>query len=92
MAKEGNGTAKGSDYTPTERRMLAILGDGLPHLKREMLSCLNDDLADESTVEGHLINLRKKLRHRGRDVLGQYVNNRYHVRLVRLHDPNDGLD
>lgn len=71
-------------YTPTQRKMLAVLSDGLPHSKVELHACLHDDLGEMSNIRVHLANVRKHLRPKGQDVLTQFINRRLHYRLVRL--------
>lgn len=48
--------------TETETRILALLADGLPHPRRELLACLPDpEYGSLHTVQTHVCNLRKKL-------------------------------
>jgi DNA-binding response OmpR family regulator len=50
------------NLTPTERRLLALLSDGCPHRREELLACLYDDYSPSVlTLNVHLCNLRKKL-------------------------------
>lgn len=73
-------------FTPTERRMLAMLADGLPHRKKELHLCLGDELSDFSTVRVHIHNIRKKLRRYGQDIVCELSSRRIFYRHVRsLH-------
>jgi DNA-binding CsgD family transcriptional regulator len=58
---ENNGTAE-RYFTPTQRRMLAILGDGNAHPETQLMKCLNDDLTGIATLRVHITKLREKLR------------------------------
>ena len=73
-------------YTPTQKRLLAVLDDGMPHAPKVLLDCI-DELADENSLKFHLCVLRKKLALIGRDVVfreGAY-------RMMRtLASANDG--
>lgn len=70
--------------TPTERKILDVLSDGLPHTRAEVHACLPDELGDMSNVWVHISNLRGKLRATGRDVACVYRNRRRHYQLFRL--------
>jgi hypothetical protein len=58
-----------ANHTPTQRRMLAVLADGLPHRREEQAACLHDDLAPTGAIRFHLANLRKSLQPQGLDIL-----------------------
>jgi len=49
------------NYTKTEQRILAVLADGEPHLPRELVACIEDDLATSRTLHNHLVRIRRKL-------------------------------
>lgn len=72
------------NYTPTQRRMLAVLADGMPHAPADLLACLWDSQATIENVRSHLSLLRKKLRPRGQDVVAQTIHRRTYYRHVRL--------
>lgn len=76
------------DLTPTQRRMMAVLGDGMIHSKQELHACLNDDMAQVELVVCHISLLRKRIGPIGQDVV--YVNGRAGMgyRLVRLVAPS----
>jgi DNA-binding transcriptional ArsR family regulator len=72
-------------YTPTQKRILAILADGNMHLKEELYCCIDDELANkDGTLRFHMSKLRLKLRPQGLDVICQYHYKRYYYRQVRL--------
>lgn len=48
-------------FTPTERRILVLLGDGLPHTKEEIHGCLNDELQPLTSIHVHIMAIRAKL-------------------------------
>jgi DNA-binding CsgD family transcriptional regulator len=56
--------ADAHSYTPTQRKILAVLSDGRPHSREELFACLPDDLGSVSNVRAHLSILRRKLRGR----------------------------
>ena len=77
------------ELTPTQRRMMEVFKDGLPHDRFELHGCLNDELGAKSNIAVHLTALRKKLNPHGKSILVQYVKNRLHYRLVQLiEQPN----
>ena len=85
MSSNGNG------YTPTERRMLELLKDGLPHTRQELHACLEDDLAGITAIQAHLSRIRKRLRGIGEEIVCEYYLRTLHYRHVRLlNSPYDG--
>lgn len=79
MTKKRNET-----WTPTQRRMLRVLADGLPHRREELHACLVDDLGALSNIQPHLSDIRKTLRPRGEDIVCEIVSRRICYRHVRL--------
>lgn len=69
-------------YTPTEKTILELLNDGLPHRLDDIKEVLEDKLMEVHTVRQHISNLRKKLV--GYDVTSTYHDCRYCYRLVKL--------
>ena len=70
-------------WTPTQRRMLEVLSDGLPHTKEELHACCGPSCV--KNVRMHLSILRKKLRHKGQDIVCRFdkrVIKYQHVRLL----------
>ena len=80
---QGNGKTERDFFTPTQRRIIDLLKDGQPHKRDEVRQCV-DDLASLETLKQHLIELRKKLRPHGYDVICQILNRGYHHRLIRV--------
>lgn len=75
-----------AEFTPTQLRMLEVLGDGLPHTKDELESCFEDVEFGDNLLSVHLTLLRKKLRAKGQEVVCEYKQRRLcyrHVRLIR---------
>ncbi len=73
-----------SRFTPVELRMLDVLADGMPHTRRELHACLEDDLGSLSNVQRHVHSIRKKLRPSGQDVVCVWSNGPVCYRQVRL--------
>jgi DNA-binding CsgD family transcriptional regulator len=71
-------------FTPTEKRMLRVLSDGLPHSRDELQLCLWDNLGAVSNIRCHLTSIRRKLRPRGEDVLCVIHRSRPAYRHVKL--------
>ena len=60
--------------------MLEVLSDGAPHTKRELHSCLRDELAPLRNIAVHLTALNKKLRRHEQEIVcisGQLSGVRY---------------
>jgi len=70
------------DFTPTHKRMLAVLADGQPHTRQELHACLVDDLGPLSNVSYHLTTLKPKLQEIGQGIA--CVNGHGLYCLVRL--------
>jgi hypothetical protein len=78
-------------FTPTQQRMMNVLSDGLPHSLKELVACLDYELASPRGVAVHITFLRRKLRPIGQDVSCERLNHISYYRLVRLmHSANDG--
>jgi len=74
-------------YTPTQRRLMAVLEDGLPHSRDELFACIDDELCQIVNFRVHLNYLRKKLQPIGLDILLDRTGDKpqkYNYRLVRL--------
>lgn len=72
------------EFTPLERRMLSVLGDGLPHLREELHACFNDELRPLTDVRMVVYKIRQRLRPHGHDIICQLLNQRLHFRHIRL--------
>jgi hypothetical protein len=75
--------AEGNGWTPTQARIMEVLGDGKPHARDELVACLEDEMSEWRNVAPHLTAVRKKLRP-SRDVICQVVNRAFMYRLVGL--------
>lgn len=69
-------TATQPKITPTQKRILAVLSDGEPHSREELIACLPDWDASVGEQDAYVRNLkhkiatiRKVIRPRGRDIL-----------------------
>lgn len=72
-------------YTEVEQRLLNVLQDGKPHNPQELLDCLNGDLPTKDNLRNTLYVLRKKLHHRGEEIILRSEGRRttyIHVRLL----------
>lgn len=72
------------NYTPTQRRILAVLEDGQAHKVSELMECLNDDMAERVTLRGHICALRKKLRPIGENIHCELGGTQVYYRRTRL--------
>lgn len=76
-------------FTPTQQRLMDILGDEMSHSKEQLKTCIDDELADSLWM--HISNLRKKLRQHGRDILTEQLGSRAYYRIIRvLSSPYNG--
>lgn len=72
-------------YTPTQRRILAVLADGLCHSAEELRGCLEDDLAGPTALRYHISEVRHKLEQRGQSIVFRSGGYRQ-VRLLPLSE------
>lgn len=78
-------------FTPTQRKILQVLSDGLPHPVSELQECLWDDQGIAHNVQAHLTAIRRVLRPRGEDIICQHINHSHRFRHIRLlRSPGDG--
>jgi DNA-binding CsgD family transcriptional regulator len=83
-----NGKALTGRFTPTERRMLTLLADGMPHTRFELHKCLWDDLSPLQAIWAHISNIRAKIRPQGHDIICEIYNRTVHYRhVILLVDP-----
>lgn len=71
-------------FTPTQRAILQVLSDGLPHRREELHACLPDELGPQRNIRAHITAIRKILRPRGEDVVCEYGRFGFGYRHVRL--------
>ncbi len=66
--------------------MLAVLSDGMPHTKKELHACLDDELSALDAIRKHITNLRMALRPAGQDIVCAFVppGRRLHYQQVQL--------
>lgn len=78
------------DLTATQQRIYDMLCDGLPHSRKEIHTCLPDELSQITAIQAHITMLRKKLPP-GQAILVEVKSRSVHYRLVRLlNSPYDG--
>jgi hypothetical protein len=71
-------------YTATERRMLEVMSDGLPHSRDELWKCLADQLSKRQAIRPALSRLRIKLREIGEEVVCELHKQTIYYRHIRL--------
>ena len=54
---------------PTQRRMMDVLQDGLPHPAKELHACLYDDQGPMKNISAHLAWLRSAIRPLGNGII-----------------------
>lgn len=83
MERLNNMSSSSNNFTPTQKRILDVLADGLPHRRDELLDCLDDPLCStRENLQAHLTRLRVKLRPAGHDIICQLLNNCLHYRHI----------
>lgn len=78
-------TTKELKFTPTEQRILDLLEDGLPHSRKDVIACLNDEMATRLNLNPHLTHLRNKLRPLGQTIICELVKKAIFYRRVILY-------
>lgn len=79
-------------FTPTQRKLLAVLADGMPHRREELRQAIGDSEYTFANVQDQLSLARRVLRVRGEDIDCMYNGSMglcyRHVRiLVHVDDP-----
>lgn len=70
---------------PIEQKLIDILSDGLPHSVEQLKLCLTDgEYSSIDSLYVQIVNLRKVLKSRGRDVRPQRIDGVSHYRMVRF--------
>lgn len=88
-ATKGNGLSL-NGFTRTQRILLGILADGMPH-SREELRVAIDGLATFNNLQKHLTEIRRRIRPQSEDIICEYSRRRLCYRHVRLlHSAYDG--
>lgn len=70
--------------SPTQRKMLEVLADGLPHSREDLHACLWDRDGALSNIRAHISALRKHLREHGENIVCELHKRTIHYRHVRL--------
>lgn len=70
-------------FTVTEKKLLEILSDGMPHSKYQLLEVLDDGLAAVGALRVHITNIRKKLP-AGQIIVCEYARQQTFYRHARL--------
>lgn len=73
-------------FTPTEERILEVLGDGVRHKRKELHRCLSDELTNVKTIQFHLSKIRQKIRPMGRDIVCIFNNQTIWYQMVQVLD------
>jgi hypothetical protein len=76
--------AAGNGYTPTQRRILDILSDGQPHLRKDVMLAMQDTEASREALAVHIARIRRKLLPIGQTILGTRKDRRFYYIHVRL--------
>ena len=80
-----------AEFSPTQRKILLVLSDGLPHKLPELMACLDELTERPNSLHSHLALIRRKLRPAGQDIICQFILRQRQYRHVRLlHSPEDG--
>jgi len=91
LDRNGTVLVERSEFTPTQKRMLAVLHDGEWHDSDELKKCVNDELTTKDNVRKHVDLLNKRLRRHGREVVCSFRFRRTCFRQMRLlHSAKDG--
>jgi len=68
-----------------KQKILAVLADGQPHARRELLACLGDSQAKYVNLNWHITTLRNALRKKGQDIICELYRGRgIRYRLIKL--------
>jgi hypothetical protein len=79
-------------FTPVQKRMLAVLADGMPHSREELHACLDRTDGPLSNIQAHITHIRGKLRPKGHDIVCEMGNRTICYRhVILLQSANDGV-
>jgi hypothetical protein len=78
--------------TPTHKRILTVLSDGLMHTRAEMHECIKDPRSDRfDMLHDYISEIRGILKRHGEDVACRIRGRGIYYQHIRLLvDPNDG--
>lgn len=71
-------------YTPTQKRIIAVLSDGKRHERKEVLESLGDSQAGYNNLHYHIHKLRRVLEEGGQTIVCELYKRKIHYRQVRL--------
>lgn len=71
-------------FTPTERKIMNLLKDGLPKPSRKIWECLDDEMASMDAMRKHLSRMREKLKPLNHGIICEIYNRHVHYRYVIL--------
>lgn len=80
-------------FTPTQRLIMNVLSDCLPHKKEEICMRVWGEFEPTtvSSLHGHFDDIRKIIRRRGLDIICQFYQKQMQYRLIQLvSNPYDG--
>lgn len=82
-----------AQFTPTQRRLMKAMEDGMPHRPSELLPLI-DELASRDTLKNHICVIRKKLRelNLGEDIVAQSFGRGIGYRRIRLLTVSTGIE
>lgn len=66
------GRESGNGFTPTEKRIMAVLNDWLPHTRTELKNAIDAECpenVDDQLLSRHLSNIREKLEPRCQGIM-----------------------
>lgn len=75
--------------TPTQKRLMEVLGDEKPHTREELFGQIDDELSDESNLRTHISFLRDKLRQQGKTVHSINSEGKRYYQLGRFIDTSE---
>lgn len=76
------------DYTPTQRMLLEVLSDGLPHKRDDLRRLIDPDLCERATLRVHISHLRHHLRLDGQNILCVWHKRVWCYQQVKLINPS----
>lgn len=71
-------------FTPTQKRIMDLLSDGLPHKRSEIIEKCLEDLSQPKAVSRQVGSMRPHLEPNGETIIAQLIGRTVHYRWVRL--------
>ena len=78
-----------AQLTPVQQRILTLLGDGKPHSRDELQSCLWDELSGVGAIRMQICRIRPLLKPRGEAIICEYEQGILYYRYVFLSPPGN---